>query len=315
MEARKEGIFKLRRRGKMQKIGFIGLGAMGRPMAKNLAKKGFSLTVFDLVADRMGPLKAAGTQTAASCREVAEKCPVVITMLPASVHVREAVLGKGGVAEGIRKGSILIDMSTIDPLTTREVAGILEGKEVEMLDAPVARGVPAAVAGTLVIYVGGKKEVFDRHRPILAAMGTDIYHVGDIGSGEVVKIVNNYMVAVTTCALAEAMVLGVKAGVKPDILFEALSSGSGNSFVLQNHYKNSVMKGKFEEGVFPVDYMLKDLDLALSTGTKLRIPLHFAALAAQQYISAGAQGESRKYHPAVIRPLEKLAGVEVRSEK
>jgi len=299
----------------MQKIGFIGLGAMGGPMAKNLVKKGFSLTVFDIVAERMEPLKTAGAEAAASGKEVAEKCSVVITILPASVHVREAVLGKGGVAEGIRRGSVLIDMSTIDPMTTREIARVLAEKETEMLDAPVARGVPAAVAGTLVIYVGGKKEVFDRHRPILAAMGTDIYHVGDIGSGEVVKIVNNLMVAVTTCALAEALVLGVKAGVKPDILFEALSSGSGNSFVLQNHYKNNVMKGKFEEGVFPIDYMLKDLDLALSTGTKLRVPLHFAALSAQQYISAGASGESKKYHPAVIRPLEKLAGVEVRSEK
>jgi len=184
-----------------------------------------------------------------------------------------------------------------------------------MLDAPVARGVPAAVAGTLVIYVGGKKEVFDRRREILAAMGTDIVHAGDIGSGEVVKIVNNFMVAVTTCALAEALVLGVKAGVKTDILYEALSSGSGNSFVLQNHYRNNVLKGKFEEGVFPVDYMLKDLDLALSTGNQLRVPLHFAALSAQQYIQAGASGEGKKYHPAVIRPLEKLVGVEVRSGK
>jgi 3-hydroxyisobutyrate dehydrogenase len=299
----------------MQKVAFIGLGAMGGPMAINLAKKGFPLVVFDIIAERMGMMKAAGAETAASCREAAERCPVVITMLPASAHVREAVLGKGGVAEGIQRGSLLIDMSTIDPMTTREISQVLEGKGAEMLDAPVARGVPAAVAGTLVIYVGGKKEVFDRQRPIFASMGTDIYHVGDVGSGEVVKIVNNIMVGVTTCALAEAMVLGVKAGVKPDILFEALSSGSGGSFVLQNHYKNNVMKGKFEEGVFPVDYMLKDLDLALSTGTKLRIPLHFAALAAQEYISAGALGESRNYHPAVIRPLEKLAGVEVRSEK
>jgi 2-hydroxy-3-oxopropionate reductase len=300
---------------KMEKVGFVGLGAMGGPMAKNLVKKGFHLTVFDVVAGKIEPLKIMGAEVAASCREVAEKCPVVVTMLPASPHVREAVLGKGGVGEGIQRGSILIDMSTIDPITTREIAKILAGKGAEMLDAPVARGVPAAVSGTLVIYVGGKKGVFDRYRPILAAMGTDIYHVGDIGSGEVVKIVNNVMVAVTTCALAEAMVLGVKAGVEPDILFEALSSGSGNSFVLQNHFKNNVMKGKFEEGVFPVDYMLKDLDLALSTGNQLRVPLHFAALSAQQYILAGASGESKRYHPAVIRPLEKLAGVEVRSEK
>ena len=299
----------------MNKIGFIGLGAMGGPMAKNLVKNGFRLTVFDIVPEKTEPLKTMGAEVATSCQEVAEKCPVVITVLPASSHVREAVLGKTGVRDGIKKGSVLIDMSTIDPMTTKEIADILGEKGVEMLDAPIARGVPAAVAGTLVIYVGGKKEVFDRYRKILAAMGTDIYHVGDIGSGEVVKIVNNLMVAVTTCALAEAMVLGVKAGVKPDILFEALSSGSGNSFVLQNHYKNNVMKGKFEEGVFPIDYMLKDLDLALSTGKKLRIPLHFAALSEQQYILAGASGESKKYHPAVIRPLEKLASVEVRSEK
>ncbi len=299
----------------MDKIGFIGLGAMGGPMAKNLIKKGFRLTVLDIVPERMEPLKSMGAEGAASCKEVAGTCPVVITMLPASAHVKEAVLGKKGVAEGIQKGSVLIDMSTIDPITTREIAEILAGKGVEMLDAPVARGVPAAVAGTLVIYVGGKKEAFDRHRAILAAMGTDLYHVGDIGSGEVVKIVNNLMVGVTTCALAEAMVLGVKAGVKPDILFEALSSGSGNSFVLQNHYKNNVMKGKFEEGVFPVDYILKDLDLALATGNHLRVPLHFAALSAQQYILAAASGESKKYHPVVIRPLEKLVGVEVRSKK
>jgi 2-hydroxy-3-oxopropionate reductase len=299
----------------MEKIGFIGLGAMGGPMAKNLAKKGFQLTVYDVVRERIEPLKAVGAEPAASCRETAEKCPVVITMLPASYHVKSAVLGPGGILEGIRKGSVLIDMSTIDPITTREIAGLLAEKGAEMLDAPVARGVPAAVAGSLVIYVGGKKEVFDRHREILAAMGTDIVHAGDIGSGEVVKIVNNFMVAVTTCALAEALVLGVKAGVKTDILYEALSSGSGNSFVLQNHYRNNVLKGKFEEGVFPVDYMLKDLDLALSTGNQLRVPLHFAALSAQQYIQAGASGESKKYHPAVIRPLEKLVGVEVRSGK
>jgi len=299
----------------MERIGFIGLGAMGGPMAKNLVKKGFGLTVFDVVTEKMEPLKGVGAEGAASGKEVAEKCPIIITMLPSSPHVNEAVLGPKGIFEGVQKGSLLIDMSTIDPITTREIARILEEKGVEMLDAPVARGVPAAVAGTLVIYVGGEKEVFDRHREILAAMGTDIYHVGDIGTGEVVKIVNNLMVAVTTCALAEAMVLGVKAGVKPDILFEALSSGSGNSFVLQNHYKNNVMKDKFEEGVFPVDYMLKDLNLALSTGNQLRVPLHFAALSAQQYILAGASGESKKYHPAVIRPLEKLVGVKVRSGK
>ena len=299
----------------MEKIGFIGLGAMGKPMATNLIKKGFPLVVFDLLLEKMEPLIALGAERANSCKEVGERCRIIITMLPSSPDVKEAVTGKNGLIEGIRKGSILIDMSTIDPIITREIASILKKKEVEMLDAPVARGVTAAIEGTLVIYVGGEKDVFEKCRPILQVMGTDIYHVGEIGTGEVCKIVNNVMVAITTVALAEAMVLGVKAGVHPDVLFEALSSGSGNSFVLQNHFKNHVMKGKFEEGIFQVDYMLKDLGLALSLGTTLRIPLHFTALAAQQYILAGASGENKRYHPAVIRPLEKLAGVEVRSEK
>jgi 2-hydroxy-3-oxopropionate reductase len=299
----------------MEKIGFIGLGAMGKPMATNLVKKGFTLIVFDLFPERMEPLRALGAEGANSCKEVAEKCSIIITIVPSSPHVREVILGKGGLIEGVREGSILIDMSTIDPMMTRELASILKEKEAEMLDAPVARGVAAAIEGTLVIYAGGKKEVFEKCRTILEAMGTDIHHVGDIGAGEVCKIVNNLMVATTTAALAEAMILGVKAGVHPDVLFEALSSGSGNSFVLQNHYKNHVMKGKFEEEVFPVDYMLKDLGLALSTGAALRVPLHFAALAAQHYVLAGASGESKKYHPAVIRPFERLAGVEVRSWK
>lgn len=299
----------------MGKVGFIGLGAMGKPMATNLIKKGFSLTVFDLIPERIESLKEMGAEGAASCREVGEKCSVVITMVPSSPHVKEAILGKNGVIEGIREGSVVIDMSTIDPITTRGVARALEERRVEMLDAPVARGVPAAVAGSLMIFVGGKKKVFEEHKAMLDAMGTDVHHVGDIGTGEICKIVNNLVVAITLCGLAEAMVLGVKAGVKPDVLFDALSSGSANSFTLQNHVKNSVMKGKFEEEVFPVDYMLKDLGLALATGTSLRVPMPFAGLTQQTYILASASGESQRYHPVIIRPLERVVGVEVRSEK
>lgn len=299
----------------MERVGFIGLGAMGRPMAANLLKKGFKLVVFDSVNEKMEPLKALGAEAAASCRQVGERCDVVITMVPSSPHAREAILGVNGVVEGIRKGSVVIDMSTIDPITTREIAKALEEKSVEMIDAPVARTVPAAVAGTLAIYVGGKSEVFARCKDILAAMGTDIYHVGDIGSGEVCKLINNLVVITTVASLSEAMVLGVKAGVKPDVLFQALSSGSANSFVLQNHFKNCVLKGIFEEGVFSVDYTIKDLGLVLDTGKSLRVPLHFAALTNQLYIATAASGESKRYNPVVIRPMEKLAGVEVRSEK
>jgi 2-hydroxy-3-oxopropionate reductase len=297
-----------------EKIGFIGLGAMGGPMSKNLLNKGYKLTVYDIVSARVEAAVKEGAEAASSSKDVAEKSDVIITIVPSSPHVREVILGKGGVLEGVRKGSIVIDMSTIDPVTTREISKILADKGVEMLDAPVARGVPAAVAGTLVIFVGGDKAVYEKCKDILSAMGTDIHYVGDSGAGEVVKIVNNFIVATTMCALAEALVLGVKAGVKPDVLFKAISQGSANSFVLQNHVKNCVMKGKFEKEVFPVDYMIKDLDLAMVTGAKYHVPLYFGSLATQAYERARAAGYSDRYHPVVIRTLEELTGVEVRGD-
>jgi len=297
-----------------EKIGFIGLGAMGGPMSKNLLKKGYELTVYDLVSARMEAVVKEGAEAARSSKEVAEKSDVVITIVPSSPHVREVILGKEGVLEGVRKGSIVIDMSTIDPVTSREISKLLADKGVKMLDAPVARGVPAAVAGTLVIFVGGEKGVYEKCKEILSAMGTDIHYAGGSGAGEVVKIVNNLIVATTMCSLAEALVLGVKAGVKPDVLFNALSQGSANSFVLQNHVKNCVMKGKFEKEVFPVDYMIKDLGLALVTGAQYHVPLYFGSLATQAYELTRAAGYSERYHPVVIRTLEESTGIEVRGD-
>ncbi|MCK5552601.1 MAG: NAD-binding protein [Deltaproteobacteria bacterium] len=297
-----------------EKIGFIGLGAMGGPMSRNLLKKGYRLTVYDIVGARMDPVVKEGAEAARSSKDVAEKSDVIITIVPSSPQVREVILGKEGVLEGVREGSIVIDMSTIDPVTTREISKIFSNKGVEMLDAPVARGVPAAKAGTLVIFVGGEKAVYEKCKDILSAMGTDIHYVGDSGAGEVVKIVNNFIVATTMCSLAEALVLGVKAGVKPDVLFKAISQGSANSFVLQNHVKNCVMKGKFEKEVFPVDYMIKDLDLALVTGAKYHVPLYFGSLATQAYERTRAAGYNDRYHPVVIRTLEELTGVEVRGD-
>jgi 3-hydroxyisobutyrate dehydrogenase-like beta-hydroxyacid dehydrogenase len=295
-----------------EKIGFIGLGAMGSGMSRNLIKKGYQLTVCDLIEERVQTLVDLGAQAAKTPKEVARQSDVIITIVQSSPQVREAVLGPNGVIEGGRKGQIYIDMSTIDPVTTKEVAETLSGKGIRMLDAPVARGVPAATAGTLVIFVGGEKEVFDQCNDILSAMGTDIYYCGGTGTGEVVKLVNNFMVATTTCALAEALVLGAKAGVEADVLCEALSDGSGNSYVLQNHYKKNALKGLFKKGVFPVNYMLKDLDLALTTGKNYNVPLYFGALATQAYESARAAGYEEEYHPVVIRALEDLTGVQVR---
>jgi len=295
-------------------IGFIGLGAMGKPMALNLIKKGFALWVYDIVQEKMKPLIAQGAGACGSSREVAEGCPIIITILPAPPDVRRAVLGKEGVIEGIKPGAILIEMSTIDPITSREVAQALAAKGARMLDAPVARGVPAAEAGTLSIFVGGDKKVYEECQEILKAMGTDIFHVGEVGCGHVVKMVNNLILAGTITVLSESLVLGVKAGVKPDLLYEALCEGSAGSFALKNQIGQSVMKGVFEEGRFPVDYMIKDLGLAMETGKSLHVPLPFGALAMQVYESARAAGKGKKYYPVVITQWEELTGVKVRNE-
>ncbi|MBI5967496.1 MAG: NAD-binding protein [Deltaproteobacteria bacterium] len=295
-------------------IGFIGLGAMGKPMALNLIRKGFRLRVYDIVQEKMKPLIAQGARACGSPREMAEDCPIIITIVPAPPDVRCAVLGKEGVIEGIKPGATLIEMSTIDPITSREVAQALAAKGARILDAPVARGVPAAQAGTLSIFVGGDKKVYQECLEILRAMGTDIFHVGAVGCGHVVKMVNNLILAGTIALLSESLVLGVKAGVKPDLLYEALCEGSAASFALKNQIGQSVMKGVFEEGRFPVDYMIKDLGLAMETGKSLHVPLLFGALAMQVYESARAAGKGQKYYPVVITQWEELTGVKVRSE-
>lgn len=297
-----------------KEIGFIGLGAMGKPMALNLIKKGFSLRVYDIIPEKMDPLAAQGANVCRSPKEVATICPIIITILPAPPEVRSAVLGKDGVIEGIKPGAILIEMSTIDPLTSREVGSALAAKGAKMLDAPVARGVPAAVAGTLSIFVGGDKKVYEECLPVLKSMGTDIFHAGPAGCGHVVKMINNLILAGTMALLSESLVLGVMAGVKPDPLYEALCAGSAGSFALKNQIGQSVLKGVFEEGRFSVDYMMKDLGLALETGKALHVPLPFGALAMQVYESARAAGKAKKYYPVVITQWEELTGVQVRSE-
>lgn len=297
-----------------QDIGFIGLGAMGGPMATNLTKTGYALVVYDIATDRMTPLIEDGALAAASCKEVAEKSDTIITMLPSSPNVREAILGTEGIIEGIRSGSTVIDMSTIDPETTREIEKQLSEQGVRMLDAPVARGVSAAVAGTLAIFVGGDRETFEEFKPLLSAMGKDIDYAGGIGSGEVVKLVNNLVLSINVCALAEGLVLGTKAGVKPEVLFKALSGGSADSFALKNHFKKFVYKGKFEKNVFPVEYIIKDINLALKTAENLNVPQHFGAQALQAYESAVAAGFGDLYYPVVVKVLEQLVGVEIRAD-
>jgi 3-hydroxyisobutyrate dehydrogenase len=295
-------------------IGFIGLGAMGKPMAVNLLKNKLPVTVYDIRSDPMDELKTLGARLATSPREVAQNSDVLITMLLSSPHVETVVLGENGVIEGAREASVLIDMSSIAPSTTRNVGQRLAAKGVKMLDAPVARGVKAATEGTLAIFVGGEKETFEDCKELLMVMGTDVSYVGQLGCGEVVKLVNQLILAVTVTTIAEGMVLGVKGGVDPDVLFEELGKGSANSFALQNHFKNFVMKGNFGENIFPTEYILKDLGLVLETGKDLEVPLMLSAVATQLYEFAKAAGLRKNYFPAVINVLENLTGVKVRSQ-
>jgi 3-hydroxyisobutyrate dehydrogenase-like beta-hydroxyacid dehydrogenase len=295
-----------------ERIGFIGLGAMGLPMVKNVLKNGYQVTAYDIVKAKLEEAVAAGAERADSCKMVAAQSEIIITILPAAAHVKAAVLGVGGVIEGIKAASTVIEMSTIDPMTINEVASKLAEKGVDMLGAPVVRGVNGAINGTLSIYVGGDAAVFDRCKALLSTMGTDIEYCGDTGTGNVAKLINNMIVGITTCVLSEALVLGVKAGVNPDVLFNSLSKGSANSFVLQNHMKNYALRGDFREGMFSIDYEMKDLGLALSTAEHLHVPQYFASLASQTYEQARAIGLSKQYYPAVIKVAEGLAGVEVR---
>lgn len=298
----------------IHKVGFIGVGEMGAPMARNLIKAGFELWVSDIVLQRVDALVKAGANAARSPSEVAKNTDVSITMVPASSDVREAVLGETGLIHGIASPHIHIIMSTIDPMTVKEVASKLAEKGAKTLDAPVARSRAAAEKGTLAIFVGGEDDVYQTCLPLLKAVGTDILPVGELGNGQVVKIVNNMVLGVSVAVLSEGLVLGVKAGVDPDTLVESLMAGSADSFALRNHIKTYAMKDNLE-GRFPVNYIMKDLELALSTGKHHNVPLMFTAIAQQMYERARASGWGHLYYPVILHDLENLTGVKVRSRE
>jgi len=209
----------------MKKIGFIGLGIMGKPMAKNLLKAGYTLTVYDIIPEKIKELVEAGAAAASSSKDVAEKSEIIITMLPNSPEVKDAVLGKDGVLDGAGPGSILIDMSSIAPLASKEIAERAKEKKVVMLDAPVSGGEPKAVEGTLAIMVGGPAETFEKVKDILGVMGASVTRVGEIGSGNTTKLANQIIVALNIAGMSEAMVLATKAGVDPENVFKAIRGG------------------------------------------------------------------------------------------
>jgi len=292
------------------KIGFIGLGIMGKPMSKNLIKAGYDLVVCDLNTAAVDEVVAAGAASAPSAKAVAEIADVIITMLPNSPQVKAVVLGAGGVLEGAKPGSVVIDMSSIAPLASREVAAELAKKEVAMLDAPVSGGEPKAIDGTLSVMVGGEKDVFDKYYDIMKAMAGSVVYTGKIGAGNVTKLANQMIVAINIAAMSEALVLATKAGVEPDLVFQAIRGGLAGSTVLDAKAP-LVMDRKFDPG-FRISLHIKDLANALDTAHEVGVPVQMTASVMEMMQAMKVDGMEGLDHGGLIRHYEKLAKVEVK---
>ena len=291
-------------------IGFIGLGIMGKPMAKNLLKAGYELVVFDVVEAPLKEVVAAGAKAATSPKDVASQCEIIITMLPNSPHVKKAILGKDGVIEGVKSGSIVVDMSSIAPLASREVAAELAAKGVELLDAPVSGGEPKAVEGTLAIMVGGKQEIFEKVKDILLKMGSSAVLCGDIGAGNVTKLANQIIVALNIAAMSEALVLATKAGVDPEKVFDAIKGGLAGSTVL-NAKAPMVLQGNYKPG-FRIELHIKDLQNALDTAHEISSPIPLTSQVMEMMQAMKVDGKQTEDHGGLIQFYEKLAGIKVR---
>ncbi|MBP2655123.1 MAG: 2-hydroxy-3-oxopropionate reductase [Firmicutes bacterium] len=292
------------------KIGFIGLGIMGKPMSKNLLKAGYEVVVYDVVKASVDDLVATGAKEAATPKEVAQQAEVIITMLPNSPHVKAVVLGENGVIEGAKKGAIVVDMSSIAPLVSREVAQKLLEKDIEMLDAPVSGGEPKAIDGTISVMVGGKKEVFDKCYPVLKAMAGSVVHTGDIGAGNITKLANQIIVALNIAAVSEALVLASKAGVEPELVYQAIRGGLAGSTVLDAKAP-MMMDRNFDPG-FRINLHIKDLNNVLETSHEVGVPLPLTSAVMEMMQSLKVDGMGQDDHSSLVRYYEKLAKVEVK---
>ncbi len=292
-----------------EKIGFVGTGIMGKPMVKNLLKAGYSVLCYDIVSEPLKELVTAGAALAASNKEVAEKSEIVITMLPNSPHVDQAVLGPKGILEGARSGLLLLDMSTISPIVSQKVAAEVAKKGVKMLDAPVSGGEKGAIEGTLSIMVGGERSVFDKVLPIFQAMGKTITYIGPIGSGGFIKLANQIIVAINLTAIGEALVLGTKAGIDLELMINALSGGLAGSKCLDQK-RNNYLQHAFQPG-FKIDLHYKDLNLIMESAEKLGVPLPTTALVRELFSTLRVKGRGQMDHSGVITLLEELANVKV----
>jgi 2-hydroxy-3-oxopropionate reductase len=296
-----------------ERIGFIGLGIMGKPMARNLLRAGYPLVVHNRSRAPVEELAREGATPAGSPREVAEQTDIVITMLPDSPEVRQVILGENGVIEGIRPGCVVVDMSTISPIVTKEIAAALAAKGVSMLDAPVSGGERGAIEGTLSIMVGGPRETFERVLPVFQVLGKNIVHIGENGAGQVTKACNQIVVAVTIQAVSEALVLAAKSGVDPAKVRQALLGGFAQSRILEVHGQR-ILERDFKPG-FKARLHLKDLGIALATGKAVGVPLLTTSLVHEMLNALCAAGREEWDHSALVTLVEDLSRTEVKAER
>ncbi|WP_434130886.1 NAD(P)-dependent oxidoreductase [Sporomusa sphaeroides] len=296
----------------MKTIAFIGLGAMGKPMAVNLIKAGYSLTVFDICTEAVRELTGLGATGAATLPEAARGRDIILMSLPNDAIVENVLTAGDGLLSASHPGQIIIDVSSVTPGHTQRMAKAAGSKGVNYLDAPVSGGVSGAAAGTLTIMVGGEAAVFEQCREIFQVIGQKVYHVGPVGAGDTLKLVNNLLLGINMAAVAEALTLGVKAGLDPKLMLEVISVSSGRSYALEAKVPNFILKGNFAPG-FAIDLQHKDLAMAIQTGRELGLQLSMGNAAQDLYREAQDQGLGKKDISAVITLLENLAGVSVRA--
>jgi 3-hydroxyisobutyrate dehydrogenase-like beta-hydroxyacid dehydrogenase len=292
------------------KIGFIGIGQMGKRMSRRILEAGYDLTVHDLKKEATAQLLEKGASWGATPKEVAQSCEIVFSSLPSPRSIEEVVYGDNGLNKGWKKGDIYVDMSTNSPSTIRKIARDASRVGVKVLDAPVSGGTKGAESGTLAIMVGGDTVALEKIREVLLTIGEKIFHVGDVGCGNIAKLVNNIISLGCNSISAEGFVLGVKAGIDPKTLWEIISISTGNNWCMQQ-YPNTTFKGNFEPG-FKISLAYKDIGLALDLGKEYKVPLPVGEVVKKDLHDTMKAGYTDKGVDAVILPLEKATGVKVR---
>lgn len=291
------------------KVGFVGLGNIGEPMCRRLLENGYEISICDVNPEAVSKLGDTAAEPAENLKVLASSAEVVLLSLPGSDVVEEAVLGERGLVEGLSSGKVLIDTSSSRPSSTRDLAEKLAESGVEMLDAPVSGGVLRAEEGKLAVMVGGREEVFERHRRVLEAFGEKIFHVGDHGAGHLVKSLNNLLSATTLASAAEAVILAQKAGVAPETLLEVINAGNGRSYSTEVKFPNFILNRSFDDG-FALGLMVKDLKIALETAAEMGHPMFSGSAISQIWQAAFARGHGPEGHTSIYAFLENLSGEE-----